>query len=54
MYTGHTLGDNNGGEARATTESVLTYTGHTLGDDDEGEARAIIVFATYCVSICFA
>ena len=37
----HTIGDGDGGKARAMRERTTSNARHTIGDGDGGEARAI-------------
>ena len=38
----HTIGDGDGGKARAIKERIISNARHTIGDGDGGEARAIL------------
>ena len=48
------LGNGDVREAGAPCESPVPNLRHRWGDGDAREAGATRVFATYCVSICFA
>ena len=41
------------GQAFAKIEAPISQTGDGVGNRDARQARATIVFATYCVPICF-
>ena len=38
----HTIGDGDGGKAKATRERTISNARHTIGDGDGGKARAIL------------
>ena len=50
----HVVGNGDVGKTRTIIKSVFTNTRHAVGNGDVGKARTLIVFATYCVPICFA
>ena len=51
--TGDEVGNRDARQARAQREALISQTGDGVGNRDARQARATIVFATYCVPICF-